>query len=116
MSDEATFNDVLGRMDDIENVRIHEHTISFTLPGTTTRIFVQFYRVPNNEFVYFEPSHFIKTPSQEGPYRPGHNYGDDLETAIGRAVSAFTSYVAAQTKKGDVPSDSWLVPNPRFSS
>ncbi len=42
MSTEAIFNDVLGRMDDIESVRIYERTISFTLPGLSTRIFVQF--------------------------------------------------------------------------
>ena len=59
----------------------------------------------------FRISHYIRTPTQIGPYIPSRPWGDDEAYALHLAVSTITQYYKDATKKGHVPSQSWLTQN-----
>lgn len=61
----------------------------------------------------FHTSHAIKTPLQDGPYRPSRPWGDDAAYALHLAVTSITQHYRDAVASGLMPSPNWLVANPK---
>lgn len=103
--DEA-FND-----EAIERSEKTESGYSFWLKGIPVEVSVVLSVNPNRGGYNFHLSHFIKTPSQIGPYRPSRPWGDDEAYSLHLAITAITQYYSQAVKEGHSPSVEWLVPN-----
>ena len=89
---------------------------SFNLKGIPTTITVRLYRREVRGPVWFEQSHWIKTPEQIGPYRTSRPFNDDESRALRQAVTGFTQFYDMAIKAGNEPSKSWLIENNNFNS
>jgi hypothetical protein len=69
---------------------------------------------PPSGGVWFTQSHYIKTPAQLGAYHTSRPWGDDAEAAFSRAMLSVMSFYDEAVRAGHIPSDAWLVPNPKF--
>lgn len=86
----------------------------FHLRDLSTPIFIRTLRPIGGNGVAFEQSHFIKTPTQSGPYRPGAQGGDDEPRALRRAVNSIADYFEEAIAAGHQPREDWLVVNESF--
>jgi hypothetical protein len=62
----------------------------------------------------FTQSHYIKTPTQAGPYMTSAPFGETEERAINRAVQGFLTWYTGAIHEGHEPDESWLVPSEHF--
>lgn len=86
----------------------------FTVGELWTTISIKLWKRVDDDKVYFTQSHFIKTPSQAGPYTTSINCGDDEGSALHRAVDTIVSYYDSAVREGHAPEEDWLVSNTRF--
>lgn len=87
----------------------------FRLDGTGVNVRFRIYEGPiaTPDRYWFELSHWIKTPTQLGPYTPSRPYCDSIDSAEHRAVfTTIVEYHRQAVDAGHTPDDSWLVPNP----
>lgn len=87
----------------------------FHLRDLSTPIFIRTLRPIGGHGVAFEQSHFIKTPTQGGPYRPGSQGADDEPRAVRRAVKSIADYYEEAIAAGHQPREDWLIVNELFS-
>ena len=80
-----------------------------------TEITVRLLRPLRGEGIWWEQSHFIKTPTQLDVYMPGRPWGDYAEYALHLACTSITQYYDEAIKAGHDPVESWLVPNKTFA-
>ena len=92
----------------IERIERTNSGYSFWLKGIPIEVSVVLSINPVRGGYNFNLSHFIKTPSQAGPYRPGRPWGDDEAYALHLAVTAITQYYNQAVKEGHSPSEEWL--------
>lgn len=88
-----------------------ENTYWFSLKDILTIVTVAISKgkMAGRDGYNFKLSHYIKTPQQAGPYRPGRQWGDDKAYALHQAVSAITHYYDMAIENGDKPSEKWLI-------
>lgn len=95
----------------IEKTEKTNEGYSFWLKGIPVEISVMLSINPLRGGFNFKLSHYIKTPSQIGPYRPSRPWGDSKDYALNLAISAITQYYKEAIKEGYVPSNEWLHPS-----
>lgn len=100
----------------VENISNEGSEYSFNLRGIPTTITVRLYRREARGPVWFEQSHWIKTPEQIGPYRTSRPFNDDESRALRQAVTGLTQFYDMAVKAGHEPSKAWLVENKNFNS
>lgn len=100
----------------VENISNEGSEYSFNLRGIPTTITVRLYRREARGPVWFEQSHWIKTPEQIGPYRTSRPFNDDEASALRQAVTGLTQFYDMAVKAGHEPSKAWLVENKNFNS
>jgi hypothetical protein len=86
----------------------------FVLGELSPMITIRIYKQADMENYWFQQSHFIKTPTQMGPYQTNRQYEDSEAYALHRAVHSLTQYYDEAVGQGHTPNDSWLVPNDSF--
>lgn len=86
----------------------------FQLGTLTPRITIRLYETVGGKGVWWEQSHYIKTPGMGDKYCPSRPWGDDEAYALHLAVTSLTSYYGNALKQGASPSDDWLIPNKHF--
>ena len=86
----------------------------FALRDIPIVITIKLYQPINGNKVWFNQSHFIKTPTQMGPYMTSRPWNDDEASALHQVVSGFTQYYEDAVKQGHSPDASWLIPNKNF--
>lgn len=80
-----------------------------------TKIKIRLFKyLDNDNAVYFTTSHYIKTPTQFDAYRTSRNWEYTEEQALNRAIETITSYYQNAIDTGEIPEDSWLIPNTSF--
>lgn len=70
---------------------------------------------PSNGQYMFHQSHYIKTPTQMGAYKPSAPYADDLVYTLHKAVESIISEYQIAIKNGYSPDANWLIKNPNFN-
>jgi len=98
----------------ISDVRKESGEYEFQLGSLTPRITIRLYQKVGEQRVWWEQSHYIKTPGMLGPYHASRPWGDDEAYALHLAVTSLTSYYGQALKKGETPSDDWLIPDENF--
>ena len=83
----------------------------FRVKGISVWVRIRLYKKRGHKGVYFKQSHFIKTPLLMGKYTTNVRWGNDVGTALRRAVTAITGAYRSAIKAGKTPEDTWLVPN-----
>lgn len=86
----------------------------FKVGKLTPGVVVRLWRHIGVEGVFFELSHFMKTPSQADPYVTSGPWGDDEASALRKAVMTLTMYFDIAVREGHTPDDTWLVPSRSF--
>lgn len=64
--------------------------------------------------VWYEQSHFIKTPGQAMPHKTSGPRGEDEHDALRKAVWDLLGWYQGAVNDGHQPEDAWLVPNDDF--
>lgn len=100
----------------VENLFSDGSQYTFQLKGIPVTITVRLYRREARGPVWFEQSHWIKTPEQIGPYRTSRPFNDDEASALQQAVTGLTQFYSMAVKAGHEPSNAWLVENKNFNS
>lgn len=100
----------------VENISNEGSQYSFKLRGIPITITVRLYRREVRGPVWFEQSHWIKTPEQIGPYRTSRPFNDDEGSALRQAVTGLTQFYNIAVKAGHEPSNAWLIENKNFDS
>lgn len=86
----------------------------FTLKDIATEIVIRTYEPLEGRGVWFEQSHFIKTPLESSPYQTSRPWNDYEAAALNQVVKGITDSYDAAIKNGHEPSDDWLIPNKHF--
>jgi hypothetical protein len=90
------------------------NTFLIHIGDLTPTITIRVVRYFDREGVWFQQSHFLKTPLQATPYRTSNTSGTNVADALHSAIRTLTSFYHEATGAGHKPSDSWLVPNEHF--
>jgi hypothetical protein len=98
----------------VERPMVFVSEFRFYLKDIPTEITVRLYRPLQGRAIVFEQSHFIKTPTQAGPYRTDKSWNDDEGSALHQVVFGFTSHYNEAVNRGHRPDPSWLEENEQF--
>lgn len=98
----------------IEESRTIEKEHELRLRGMKTVIVIRFFTRAGATGVWWEQSHFIKTPLQAGPYRTSLPRGDSLQQALRKAIHGLTSFYDMAVRENQTPHDGWLITNKKF--
>jgi len=94
----------------IERIEKTQEGYSFWLKSIPIKISIILSVNPSRGGFNFDLSHYIKTPSQIGPYRPSRPWGDSKDYALNLAISSITQYYKQAIKEGHIPTKDWLYP------
>ena len=86
----------------------------FTLKDIATTITIRLFKMFGSDEIHFTQSHYIKTPTQAGPYITSRPFNDDIGSALSQAVSGFTKHYNKAMAAGHIPKNDWLEPNEYF--
>jgi hypothetical protein len=73
-----------------------------------------YYGPPTGRPYTYDLSHYVKTPSQIGPYISSHNAFISEIEAIESAINANLSFLKLAIGQGLTPDDSWLQENKHY--
>lgn len=111
---EHAFRDAFDHKE-VKDVRISLREASFYLGTLKTEIRIRLYLRPEDATtVYYEQSHFLKTPMQRQTRPPTDNFADSEEEAFAEAIAALTDTYELALMSGHRADDDWLVPNSYF--
>jgi hypothetical protein len=91
--------------------RLHENEISFCVGELKTRVHVRVH-AGENDWYWWQQSHFIHTPVQLGPYTTSLPANDTEERAWRSAIWTLAQWYKDAVGAGETPAETWLVPNP----
>ena len=98
----------------LNDAKIHVREISFRLGHLAPKIRIRLFRYPGDKEVYFEQSHYIKTPEQTEVHLPTMKSDSNEAYALSYAVQGFTHSYEYAVEHGNEPSDAWLITNQDF--
>jgi hypothetical protein len=99
----------------IELPRQFVSEFKFSLKDIGVEIRIKIYRFLSSSKFGFEQSHYIKTPQQGGPYRPGLAAFGNEAAALHQAVQSIMTHYEPAVQAGIEPCDEWMIPNQCFS-
>ena len=106
--------EVLSKEDAITDAKYLDVECRFYLGELPTPVTIKIYKQAGKEQYYFYQSHWIKTPSQIGPYITSRVWESSRDAALSRAIDSLVSYYESAVDKGDPPDEAWLVKNEDF--
>lgn len=99
----------------VKDVRILVREASFYLESLQTEIRIRLYIRPEDEqTLYYETSHHLKTPLHRDRVASDRNYGASEAEAFHAAMTSLTDPYDDAVMSGHRPSEDWLVPNRFF--
>jgi len=102
------------RDESIDNPRKLISEYQFRLRDLSPAITIRLYKPVGGKGIEFEQSHYIKTPTQIGPYITSRKWGDYEAYALHLAITSITQYYKEAVSEGHVPNNSWLIANEHF--
>lgn len=87
-----------------------EYHIFFDVGDDRFRLSIRVYETDDQRY-FFEQSHYIRTPVQDGADLMEGERHSRPETALSRAVESITTYYEDAVGKGHAPSATWFVRN-----
>lgn len=98
----------------IHDVRqLHDNECSFLVGELTTRVFIRIH-AGENDWCWWQQSHFMHTPLQIDAYRTSGPANDTEERAWRSAIWTLVDWYEQAVRQGHQPEELWLVPNPDF--
>lgn len=86
----------------------------FRLGELEPEITIKLYSTFQDTKIYFEQSHFIKTPVQADAYETSRPCNENIVAALNQVILGLTNYYKDAVKTGHKPDASWLKPNLNF--
>ena len=99
----------------VEELRTYvaEHLVK--LRNIETLVRFKLFTRANHTGVWWEQSHYVRTPLQREPYKTSLPRGDDLQHAFRRALTGLTSFIDMAVREGEQATTKWLVINDSFT-
>ncbi len=95
----------------VKDAKIFVREVSFHLGDLTPKIRIRLFRYPGDKEIYFEQSHFIKTPEQPSIHVPELKSDSNEAYALTHAVEGLSHSYETAVEQGHLPSDAWLIFN-----
>ena len=98
----------------LRDVKIFVREVSFKLADLKPVIRIRLFRYPGDKEIYYELSHFLRTPGQTSPVVPPLKSDNSEAYALTHAVEALVDAYDSGVEGGYEPSDGWLMSNPDY--
>ena len=98
----------------LKDAKIHILEVSFRLGHLAPKIRIRLFRYPGDKEIYFEQSHFMKSPEQPDVHLPEMKSDSNEAYALTHAVEGLTHPYEQAVKQGHEASEAWLIANEDF--